>query len=124
MTDEQVQTINDELAAIETEIAALARQYRVYAKNAVKNRNLYDVAKAKKLLEIKTKSDLAGIKMTVDELKANVTLAVEIEMVAARESETTLDCCQKEIQAVNNRLSSVQTRARLLQTEANLTNYK
>lgn len=122
--DEQAHKINAELEAIEKEIFTLAKQYRVYAAKAVKARNNYDIEKDKQLLAVRLKCELEGIKANADEKTAMAKENYAEFMIAARESETMLDCCQKDIQSANARLSSIQTRARLLKTEADLTNYR
>lgn len=89
-----------------------SREYARLAADAVTKRNAYDLAKARALLKIKDG--------TVIEKTAQATLECELQMVEARIAEAHMDAMKMRLKAVSDSLSAVQTKARLLKTEADL----
>jgi hypothetical protein len=92
-----------------------SREYARLAREAVDARNAYDLAKARSLLKIKDG--------TVIEKSAQATLECEPQMIDARIAEAHLDALKMRLRAVSDSLSAVQTKARLLKTESELSGY-
>lgn len=93
-----------------------SREYASLARKAVDARNTYDLAKSRALLKIKDG--------TVAEKAAQAQLECEPQMVEARIAEAHLDALKMRLKAVSDSLPAVQTKARLLKTEADLNNYR
>jgi hypothetical protein len=89
--------------------------YADLASKAVNARNAYDLAKARALLRAK--------EGTIPEKAAQVTLECEPQMMEARIAEAHLEAMKMRLKAVSDSLSAVQTKARLLKTEADLNGF-
>lgn len=112
----EVEELNRRLDEHSQMLLTDSREYARLASDAVTKRNTYDLAKARALLKIKDG--------TVAEKAAQAALECEPQMIEARIAEAHLDAMKMRLKAVSDSLSAVQTKARLLKTEADLNNYR
>lgn len=117
---EDIRDITGELTDTEKILLDAARGYKTSARSAAIARFGYDVAWAELMLLVKTESDASGVKMTVGEKESLAVLAVKNEMQDVRIKESEADASKRYLSAVEAVLSSIQTRARLIQAEMNL----
>jgi hypothetical protein len=112
---DEVTELNRRLDEHSNMLLADSREYARLAADAVTKRNAYDLAKARALLRAKDG--------TIPEKAAQVTLECEPQMMEARIAEAHLDAMKMRLKAVSDSLSAVQTKARLLKTEADLNGF-
>ena len=116
--------IESELRDLEGQLYEASREYRNQARHAAECRALYDVEYAKAMLVIISTADQNNVKMTVAEKESLAVKQVENYLTNCRIAEAMADGTKKHLDALQSILSSVQTRARLLQTERSLTAYQ
>lgn len=114
--------LNRQLQQHSDELMKLSNEYVELANDGVTKRNVYDMAKARALLTIRT--DEAMAKFTVAEKEAMVKTMTETPMINARVSEAMLDACKTRLRAVEASLSAVQSIARLATAESNADKYR
>lgn len=112
---EQITNIEAELQTCEVDLFNASTEYRQLAEDAARKRSSYDVAWAQQLLKLKSDTDL---KATVPEREALATVAVQDQMTGARIAEAMADASKRHLVTMQSVLSSIQTRARLIQTES------
>lgn len=121
---DQLHTLNDELYASERALRDAAADYRTLARDAAEKRVKYDIEWAKAILLIHYKCDRDSVKLNVGEKEALAVGQCEQVLTECRISEALVDAAKKHLDAEQSILSSIQSRARLQQVEASLTNYK
>lgn len=121
---DQIHTLNNELYASERALRDAAGDYRTQVRDAAEKRVDYDIAWAKAILVIHDNCDKNAIKMTVGEKESLAVVECAQVLTECRISEALADAAKKFLDAEQSVLSSIQSRARLMQTEAGLTNYK
>lgn len=107
-----------ELQAAEKTLNKASGDYGKYALDAARKRAEFDISWATSLLQLKDAHKDA--KITVDELKAMTTLAVQDALRAARIAEAMADASKRHLNAIEAQLSSIQSRCRLMQSQMNL----
>ena len=115
---EHITQIERELQNYEADLFNASTEYRQLAEDAARKRASYDVAYAQELLKLKSDS---ALKATVPEKEAIAVVAVQGPLTNARIAEALADGSKRHLSALQAILSSVQTRSRLLTTEAGLT---
>lgn len=113
-------TIEQELKDYERELYASSDNETELTLDAARKRAAYDVAYAQELLKINANKDL---KLTVPEKEAMAVLAVQNDLVACRIAEAMAQSAKRRLDTIQTLVSSVQTRAKLFQTERSLTAY-
>ncbi|HXG85511.1 MAG TPA: hypothetical protein VNI84_15925, partial [Pyrinomonadaceae bacterium] len=121
---DQLHTLNDELYASERALRDAAIDYRTQVRDAAEKRVSYDISWAQSILLIRDQCDKEAIKMTVGEKESLAVVECQQVLTECRISEALADAAKKHLDAEQSILSSIQSRARLQQVEANLTNYK
>lgn len=119
--NEHITDIEQELRRLETAIYETATSYRSEQVDAAVKRSTYDAEHSKAMLTIISTADQQNVKMTVAEREALAVKQVAHEMTEARIAEAVADGTKKHLDALQSILSSVQTRAKLIQTERSLT---
>lgn len=114
MTLDQITQITTELEQYEKDLFTASTEYKSLARDAAEKRATYDVTFAQEMLKLKSDTDL---KATVPEREAFAVVAVERFMTGCRIAEAMAEGSKRHLQALQAILSSVQTRAKLLQTE-------
>ncbi len=115
------QEIEKDLREIEQLLYNVQSTYGDIARNAAQARFAYEMAKARAVYDIDHRVIAAGEKKpTLPVQDAEATLMIEKEKEAARLAEVELDIAQKTIANIQSRLSSTQTRSKLVQIEADL----
>ncbi len=115
------QNIEKELSKCEAALYEMQVKYPALARAAAEARYVYDVAWANALDEIAHRTLPEGQKPpTVPVMDAMATKMVAEQMEAARTSESDLDSAKKHLDSLQAILSSVQTRAKLVQLEMSL----
>lgn len=117
---EQLHSISTELTNYEVELFNAATEYRQLIEDAARKRATYDVAYATELLKVNA---MEG-KFTVPEKEALAVKAVENHLTQCRIAEALADGSKRYLGSLQAIVSSVQTRSRLLDTEAQLTRYQ
>jgi hypothetical protein len=108
----EVEEINRRLDEHSDMLLKDSREFARLAAAAVNARNTYDLAKARALLRVK--------EGTVAEKTAQATLECEMQMTEARIAEAHLEAMKMRLKAVSDSLSAVQTKARLMKSEMEL----
>lgn len=115
------QEIERELAKCEAALYEMQQKYPALARAAAEARIVYDVAWAEAVDEIAHRQLTEGKKPpTVPVQDAMATQMVKEQMAAARIAEADLDAGKKHLDSLQAILSSVQTRAKLVQLEMGL----
>ncbi len=113
--------IEKELRKCEQALYDMQSKYPSLASKAANARYVYDQAWAEAINEIAHRAVVDGKKPpTVAASEAEATLAVADEMREARYAEADLDAAKKHMDTLQSILSSVQTRAKLVQIEMSL----
>lgn len=113
--------LNRRLIEHSRELMEKSADYAKVARRAVDARNVYDVARAKMTLAVRT--DPIMSKWTIPEKSAQVTVMVEQEMVTARVEEAHLDSLKMKLRAVEASLGAIQSQVKLLKTEMSMAGY-
>lgn len=117
---EQLTNITTELSNYEVDLFNASTEYRQLAEDAARKRATYDVAYATEFLKIKTNGEKATDK-TAESLAVQ---AVAGQLTSCRIAEALADASKRHLTALQAIVSSVQTRSRLLNTEAELTRFQ
>lgn len=115
-----IDQIEQELREHEQSLFSVAKQYRTIARTAAEKRVIYDVQWANAIEDITKEAVEAGTKITVAEKEAKAVLKVATELDDCRMAEADVDAAKKYIDTMQTILSSVQTRAKLMQMEMSL----
>lgn len=111
---EQLSNIEAELQTCEVDLFNASTDYKRLAEDAARKRAEYDVAYAQEFLKVKTGGDKVTDK-TAESLTVEI---VKEKMTNARIAEALSDGSKRHLSAMESILSSIQTRARLIQTES------
>jgi hypothetical protein len=117
---EQLASIVGELSNYEVELFNASTEYRQLAEDAARKRATYDVAYATEFLKIKTN----GEKTTDKTAEALAVQTVAGQLTSCRIAEALADASKRHLAALDAIVKSVQTRSRLLNTEAELTRFQ
>jgi hypothetical protein len=113
--------IEKDLLKCEQSLYQLQSNYGDIARTAAQKRYVYDLAWAEQTDAVVHRAIAAGEKMpTVAVIDATVTQAVKTQMEEVRQAEADLEAAKKLIDTTQAILSSVQTRAKLVQMEMSL----
>lgn len=114
--------MNDPIKEIDAEIVRLSQEfdirsneYRPVCEDAERKRDVYDLAKAKAMLT-------APAEYKVDEKKAYVVQACQMQAMECHLAEATRDWYKERLRALAGLLTAVQSRARLVGEDLKLTN--
>lgn len=121
---EEIRQIENELKQLEKKIETIARSFWQEARKHGKAKADYEIASATALLQIYAAETETGDKNTESVRKAMALKHCEKEYVALRIAEAEADSSKEVLRSLVSELSSVQTRAGLIKTEASLANYK
>lgn len=115
-----INDLNRSLQQAEVELLSTASDYAAFALDAAQKRAQYDLRWAQELLKVATNKD---VKLTVPEKEAMVTNLVQDELTACRIAEAMANASKAKLDALKSTLSSIQSRAALLKTEAFVANH-
>lgn len=118
--NEQLDNLEAELQVCEVDLFNASTEYKALVQDAAIKRAAYDVVWAQELLKLRTDPEL---KATVPEREALVTVAVQGQLTQCRIAEALADAAKRHLVTLQSILSSIQTRARLITTEANATRF-
>lgn len=117
---EQLHAIEKELEAREAQLYDASVEYKSLAYDAALKRATYDVDYANSILEISSKADSEGVKMTVIEKENLAVKSVQNQLKECRIAEAMADGSKRHLVTLQSIISSIQTRASLLKTESRL----
>lgn len=123
---EELHSLEAELKELETKIHKTAELHRNEARAYGEARAKYELASASALLHIYDFESSSGDKNTESVRKAKALKQCEAEYMAYRIAETNADSSREVLRALVAELSSLQSRAKLMMSEASLVagNYK
>ncbi len=115
------QQIEKDLLDIEASLYKVETEYGKVARNAARKRFDLEIARAEKTDEITHRVLAEGEKKpTIPAIEAEVGLATKDELDAVRDAEAELDILKIVLSSLQSRLSSVQTRSKMMQMEMSL----
>lgn len=113
--------LDAELKEIESVLFNVQTEFPQIARDAAKKRYAYEIAKAKAIDEIERTPLADGQKKpTVAAMEAKADLEIAMEMEATRNATAELEIAKVVFDSVKTRLTSIQTRSKMTQTEMSL----
>lgn len=122
MTD-TIHQIEQDLQMRETQLFDASMEFREFVLDAAQKRAGYDVDFAKSMLDIASRADKDGLKMTVSERESLAVVAVQNQLRDCRIAEALRDGSKAHLSTLQSLLTSLQTRSKLIITERSLSNY-
>lgn len=126
LTPDTINQLNSELIAVENDIRELVDGFKTDAVNAAKAKAAHEIKRAKTLIEIANREKGLDRNSRSTEIirDALATEAAEIEYLNYKVTTAIADAGRESLRALQAVLTSIQTRARLMQTEANVSGYE